>query len=253
MRSRNEPTAPHYRKRKRRHPLLQRRVRRRTACFAAIRTVCTAHPRGILKVGNTRVYVKPILLGGNRYFFFMHFDNLCACYGVDAAPHVAENLFDVTAFAKTSAFPHKLTALTKLFESCYADALHCTGARFHIFAPPSEVTISVPPNAYALCLASLIRLASVGRREVFVSFLRTGNDVRVFVDAVGGKPCPPKEAAMLRILLAEVCAAAGFRLEDTPFGLSLSLCPFDISLLGFKAYAEARYRPNFRTYAEFFR
>lgn len=228
-------------------------MRRRIARFAAVRAACATQPRGILTVGDTRVYVKPILLGGRRYFFFMRFDTLCACYGVDAAPRAAESLFDVAAFAKASAGLHKLTALTHLFESCYADALHCAGAHFRIRTPPREIAVSVPPNAYALCLALLIRLASGGRREVLVSFLGTGNNVRIFADTVGGKPRPPKEAALLRILLAEICAAAGFRLEDTPLGPSISLCPPDIALLGFKTYAEARYRPSFRIYAAFFR
>ena len=33
-------------------------VRRRDACFAAIRTACAAQPRGILKIGDTRAYAK---------------------------------------------------------------------------------------------------------------------------------------------------------------------------------------------------
>ena len=61
-------------------------VRRRDACFAAIRTACAAQPRGILKIGDTRAYAKPVALGGRTYYFFMDFDRLCACYGVEAAP-----------------------------------------------------------------------------------------------------------------------------------------------------------------------
>lgn len=98
-------------------------VRRRDARITAIRTACAAQPRGILQIGETRVYVKPVTLGGKTYYFFMDFERLCACYGVDAAPRAAEGLFDVSAFSKANAVPRSLGALTQLFESAYAAIL----------------------------------------------------------------------------------------------------------------------------------
>ena len=53
-------------------------VRRRDARFTAIRTACAAHPRGILQIGETRAYVKPVTLGGKTYYFFMDFERMCA-------------------------------------------------------------------------------------------------------------------------------------------------------------------------------
>lgn len=105
-------------------------VRRRDACFAAIRTACAAQPRGILKIGDTRAYAKPVALGGRTYYFFMDFDRLCACYGVEAAPRAAEGLFDVSTFSKAYAAPRTLGALTRLFADCYADALEDAGSGF---------------------------------------------------------------------------------------------------------------------------
>ena len=137
-------------------------VRRRDACFAAIRTACAAQPRGILKIGDTRAYAKPVALGGRTYYFFMDFDRLCACYGVEAAPRAAEGLFDVSTFSKAYAAPRTLGALTRLFADCYADALEDAGVRFYTRDLPRDVVVNVPPNAYALCLALLIRLAAVG-------------------------------------------------------------------------------------------
>ena len=210
-------------------------VRRRDACFAAIRTACAAQPRGILKIGDTRAYAKPVTLGGRTYYFFMDFDRLCACYGVEAAPRAAEGLFDVSTFSKAYAAPRTLGALTRLFADCYADALEDAGVRFYTRDLPRDVVVNVPPNAYALCLALLIRLAAVGGNAVTVSFVYTGGNVHIFADAKGGKPCPAGEAAFLRVLLAEVSAAAGFAMEETPQGITLSLCPLDGALLGCKA------------------
>lgn len=209
-------------------------VRRRDACFAAIRTACAAQPRGILKIGDTRAYAKPVALGGRTYYFFMDFDRLCACYGVEAAPRT-------------------LGALTRLFADCYADALEDAGVRFYTRDLPRDVVVNVPPNAYALCLALLIRLAAVGGNAVTVSFVYTGGNVHIFADAKGGKPCPAGEAAFLRVLLAEVSAAAGFAMEETPQGITLSLCPLDVALLGFKADIDTHYRPGIRLFVEFFR
>ncbi len=228
-------------------------VRRRDARFAAIRTACAAHPRGILRIDDANVYVKPVTLGGRVYYFFMDFDRLCACYGVDAAPRAAEGLFDVTSFSKANAVPRSLCALTLLFESCFAEVLGAAGAHFRVELLPRDVTVCVPPNAYALCLALLIRLSAAEGREVAVSFIPSCGNVQVFADAVGGSPCPAGEAALLRVLLAEVSAAAGFAVEETPRGMALSLSPLDVSLLGFKADADARRRPNFRAFVEFFR
>ena len=227
-------------------------VRRRDACFAAIRTACAAQPRGILKIGDTRAYAKPVALGGRTYYFFMDFDRLCACYGVEAAPRAAEGLFDVSTFSKAYAAPRTLGALTRLFADCYADALEDAGVRFYTRDLPRDVVVNVPPNAYALCLALLIRLAAVGGNAVTVSFVYTGGNVHIFADAKGGKPCPAGEAAFLRVL-AEVSAAAGFAMEEAPQGITLSLCPLDVALLGFKADIDTHYRPSIRLFVEFFR
>lgn len=118
---------------------------------------------------------------------------------------------------------------------------------------PGNVVVNAPPNAYALCLALLIRLAAVGGNAVTVSFVYTGGNVHIFADAKGGKPCPAGEAAFLRVLLAEVSAAAGFAMEETPQGITLSLCPLDVALLGFKADIDTHYRPSIRLFVEFFR
>lgn len=158
-------------------------VRRRDACFAAIRTACAAQPRGILKIGGTRAYAKPVALGGRTYYFFMDFDRLCACYGVEAAPRAAEGLFDVSTFSKAHAAPRTLGALTRLFADCYAEVLEDAGVRFCTRELPGNVVVNAPPNAYALCLALLIRLAAVGGNAVTVSFVYTGGNVHIFADA----------------------------------------------------------------------
>lgn len=231
-------------------------VRRRDARITAIRTACAAQPRGILQIGETRVYVKPVTLGGKTYYFFMDFERLCACYGVDAAPRAAEGLFDVSAFSKANAVPRSLGALTQLFESAYATILgdgDDGAVHFRIELLPRDVVVSVPPNAYALCLALLIRLSACGGRDVTVSFVPSPGNVHVFADAAGGEPCPLEEAACLRVLLAEVSAAAGFAVEETQSGMALSLCPVDMALFGLKTAADERYRKNFRIFVEFFR
>ena len=165
----------------------------------------------------------------------------------------AEGLFDVSTFSKAYAAPRTLGALTRLFADCYADALEDAGVRFYTRDLPRAVVVNVPPNAYALCLALLIRLAAVGGNAVTVSFVYTGGNVHIFADAKGGKPCPAGEAAFLRVLLAEVSAAAGFAMEETPQGITLSLCPLDVALLGFKADIDTHYRPGIRLFVEFFR
>ncbi len=228
-------------------------VRRRDARFTAIRTACAAHPRGILQIGETRAYVKPVMLDGRTYYFFMDFERLCACYGVDAAPRAAEGLFDVAAFSKANAVPRSLGALTQLFESAYAAVFADDTVHFRIELLPRDVVVCVPPNAYALCLALLIRLSACGGRDVTVSFVPSPGNVRVFADATGGEPCPAGEAALLRVLLAEVSAAAGFKAEETQSGMALSLCPVDVALFGLKTAADERYRKNFRAFVEFFR
>lgn len=228
-------------------------VRRRDARFTAIRTACASHPRGILKIGDTRAYAKPVVLGGRTYYFFMDFDRLCACCGVEAAPRAAEGLFDVSTFSKANAAPRTLGVLTRLFEDCYTEVLQGAGVQFYTRNLPRDVVVNVPPNAYALCLALLIRLAAVGGNAITVSFVPTDGNVHIFADATGGEPCPAGEAALMRVLLAEVSAAAGFAAEETPQGMALSLCPLDVALLGFKTDTDARYCPGIRAFVEFFR
>ncbi len=222
------------------------------AIAAALRAVCAQSARGLVTVGKTRVYVKPVTLGGRTYLFFMDFDRFCECYGVSAAARAAEGLFDVAAFSKTGAARRSLRALTRMFADCYTDALAEDGATFEVCGLKRDVTVSLPPNAYALCLALMIRLAARGGRQVRLSFISSCSCVRVFADCAGGAPLPVKEETALRVLLAEVSAAAGFTVEETQRGCALALTPFDRGVIGLKADLDERYRKNFSVFAKMF-
>ena len=228
-------------------------VRLHDALDAALRAACMQSPRGLVTVGKARAYVKPVQLKGKTYLFFMDFDRLCECYGVSAAERAAEGMFDVSAFSVTGAVRRSLRALTRMFVDCYKETLAADGATFEVQGLERDVTVCLPPNAYALCLALMIRLAARGGRQVRLSFISSAGCVRVFADCVGGEPLPAKEETALRVLLAEVSAAAGFAAEATPRGSMLVLTPFDDGQLGLKADLDDRYRKNFRAFAEMFR
>ena len=129
-------------------------VRRHDALDAALRTACMQSPHGLVTVGKTRAYVKSVQLRGKTYLFFLDFDRFCQYYGVDSAERAAESLFDVSAFSSLNAVKRSLRALTGMFADCYKEALAADGATFEVHGPKRDVTVCLPPNAYALCLAS---------------------------------------------------------------------------------------------------
>lgn len=228
-------------------------VRMNDALVAALNAVCMQSPRGLVAVGKARAYVKPVQLDGKTYLFFMDFDRLCKYYGVSAAERAADGLFDISAFSSAGAAKRSLHVMTQMFADCYKETLAADGATFEVQGPGREVTVCLPPNAYALCLALMIRLTARGGRYVRLSFVYSSGCVRVFADCIGGKPLPAKEETALRVLLAEVSAAAGFAVQTTPRGIELVLTPFDEAQIGLKADLDEHYRKNFSAFAEMFR
>lgn len=226
------------------------RVHLHAAFDAAIRTACSQSSRGLVNLDAERAYIKPVQLKGKTYLFFMDFDRLCAYYGVSAAERAAEGLFDVSAFSSAGAVKRSLRTLTKMFADCYMEVLAADGATIEVRGLEHDVTVCLAPNAYALCLALMIRLAARGGGNVRLSFISSGGSVRVFADCVGGEPLPTREEVLLRVLLSEVSAAAGFAIEATPRGSMLVLTPLDYGCLGLKADLDDRYRKNFCAMAE---
>lgn len=219
----------------------------------ALAAAATERKRGLVRLAGANLYIKEVPLAGKHYLFFMDFDALCACYGVAAAERAAAGLFDPAPYSAAAAETLPLKTLALSFAKAYADRLREAGIRLELRGLSSDVCVTVPPNAFALCLTLAVRLCAAAGEHVRLSFIKSLGRVTVFADAVDGAPRRAAEEPVLRVLLYEVAAAAGFSVEETPCGgFAIDLSPFDIALAGFKADHLRALSRNFCMYALFF-
>ena len=223
------------------------------AADAAIRSAAMARMRGLVRLADENVYIKEVSLQGKTYLFFMDFDRLCSCYGTAAAERAAAGLFNPAPYSSAASETLPLKALALLFAENYADQLRKTGIRLELRGLASDACVTVPPNAFALCLTLAVRLCAAEGDHVSLSFIKSLGRVTVFAEADGGKKKRAAEEPVLRVLLYETAAAAGFSVTETPLGgFAIELAPFDISLAGFKAEHLQFYARSFGVYALFF-
>lgn len=225
------------------------------AVCAALAAAAKAQKRGLISVGNRRTYVKEVPLQGRRHLFFLDFDRLCTRFGT-AADRAAEGLFDVSTIAAQPRRTVSLRVLCRLFAEGYGEILRDAGVHPSLRVPVGDLNVSVPPNAFTLCLALLLRLGAGADGGVQVRFVRECGRVTVFADGEGKSPLSAGEREVLTMLLYEVSGAVGFAAEMRQSGcgcsLSLALDPLDISLLGFKTDVLARYKNTMLYYISLF-
>lgn len=223
---------------------------------AALAAAAKENKRGLISIGSRHAYVKEVSLQGKRHLFFLDFDELCTRFGT-AADRAARGLFDISAFAAQPRKTLSLQVLCRLFADHYTDALEGEGVLPHLHVPAADMAVHVPPNAFALCLALLSRLAAGEDGNVQVHFVRECGRVTVFADGTGTSPLSAGEREVLTMLLYEVSAAAGFspaeQTKNAVCTLSLDLNPLDVSLLGFKTEQLARYKNTMLYYISLFR
>lgn len=222
---------------------------------AALAAAAREEKRGLISIGSRRTYVKEVPLHGKRHLFFLDFDRLCTRFGT-AADRAAEGLFDVSAFAAQTRKTVSLQVLCRLFADGYAEALQGEGVYPRLHLPAADLSVHVPPTAFVLCLALLVRLAAGSDGSAQVHFVRECGRVTVFADGEGISPLSAGEREVLTLLLYEVSAAAGFAPEMQEKGdrctLSLELNPFDIALLGFKTEQFSRCKNTMLYYISLF-
>ena len=227
----------------------------RQATQAAIATVAKENKRGLVSVGKRRAYVKEVSLQGRRHLFFLDFDRLCTRFGA-AASRAAGGLFDVESFKGQTPREIPLKVLCRLFAEYYAEAMPNEKAYPVMHVPNKDCSVRVPLSAFTLCMTLLVRLAASKNGEVHVHFVCECGRVTVFADGDGSSLLSAGEREVLTMLLYEAGSAVGFAVESrdgkTMRTLSLSLSPFDISLLGLKTEQYAKYRNTMLYYISIF-
>lgn len=222
---------------------------------ATLVLLCDDGQTGIVKSGTHCMYVRKIALNGHLYRFYMDFDRLTSCYGVSAAAHAADGLFDVTQLAAAPKAKISLKTLAHWFAESYGNDLRAGGIKLELRHLAHAETVCIPPNAALLCIALTVRLCACRGDTVRLSAVRDSGRVTIFADAEIGKG--KKDAPeVLRTLLYEVAGAAGFAVEHAEKNgycvWSICLAPPDIGAYGFKVPLPAGYKKNCMMYAEMF-
>lgn len=222
---------------------------------ATLTTLADAGQTGIVKSGTHCMYVREITLNGTLYRFYMDFDRLTSCYGVSAAAHAADGLFDVAQLAAAPKTEVSLQTLAHWFAESYGNDLRAGGIKLEIRHLAQKQVIRVRPNAAMLCIALIVRLCACRGETVRLSAVRDNGCVTIFADTEIGNS--KKDAPeVLRMLLYEVAGAAGFAVEHTEKNGScawwLCLAPPDIGAYGLKVPLPIGYKKNCIMYTEMF-
>ncbi len=206
--------------------------------------------RGLVSAFGRRVLIRELILGGRRYLLFLDFDRMHACFGEGAAR--AAQMFDPAALPLQAKRQCSLGGLIRFFLESAGGALEQEGVVVKMRTPHADAVVQVAPNAFALALTLLLRLAATGGSDLLVSFVTDCGRVSVFADSIGGKKLSVPDRGLLSLWLREVAGAAGFVFEESKNTVSLTLTPLDISLLGFKAPSLDRFRRGFAYLVELF-
>lgn len=189
-------------------------------------------------------FCKEITVDGRVYRLYIDRAGMQTMFGVRGSVQ-ADRLFSVEDIVGEAKCALTLALLPQMLAHTYGKALHECGVHLDVRALKAQKTVLVPPNALLLALALMIRLCALGGKSVRLSAVPTAQGATVFADApIEGKrhassPLP----TVLTALLYEVSAAAGFvaeyREKEQTATWSLTLCPIDIGLLGFKTASPA--------------
>lgn len=209
---------------------------------------------GIVYYEGAAIYTKQILLGGKRYRVFIDCDS-AFCVG-ETIDRLKDGLFEVSAYKSSRRVNMSLGALLNMFVSTYLEELSESGARISVRRIASDVNVHVSPNVFAFCLSLMVRLCANAANVVNLSFANECGRVVIFVDTVGGEPLENEPHELLRVLLHEVSAAVGFKVDEMKRGdvyrIALSLTPLDVSLLGLKTELVSKYKKAFESYIAMF-
>ncbi len=207
--------------------------------------------RGLVNAFGRRVLIRELMLGGRRYLLFLDFDCMRQ-YFSEGAGRAALQMFDCAQISKQARRECSLGALLRFFKETVGDPLKEEGISMRIQPPRTDAVIETAPNAFALALTLLLRLAATNGSSLLVSFVIDCGRVSVFVDSMGGKPLSVPDRGLLSLWLSEVAGAAGFVFEERGGTVCLTLTPLDISMLGFKSPVLDRFRRGFAYLVEIF-
>ncbi len=209
---------------------------------------------GIVYLDGKAFYTKETTAGGKRLRFFMDSDKLCNCFGI-SENRLGDGLFDIPSTFKNRV-PVSLKSLVRLFAMTYSEKLFDEGVRVSAHNIAADITVNVSPNAFALCLAIMVKLCANEASSVKLSFTNECGRISIYADSTGGKPLKSEAKETLSALLYEVAYASGFAIEESVRNqnrsISLSLEPLDISLLGLKTASVEIYKKSMELYIEMF-
>lgn len=210
--------------------------------------------RGIVYFNGKSLYTKEIILGGERLRFFTDTQNVCEVFGIKESVLACE-MFEIPKTFKNR-IPISLKTFVRLFCDTYSEGLFSEGIHMSVQKIAVDQTVNVSPNALALCLALMVRLAAGSGRAVTLSLANEYGRVSIYIDCDSGTPVKNKANRVLETLLYEVSTAAGFKVEESLKNakrtFSISLEPLDISLLGFKAPSHDKLKKIVKLYIEMF-
>ena len=213
-----------------------------------------SNKNGLVYYKGKSVYTKEIILGGKRLRFFMDSQNLCKYLGIEANVLDGE-MFDIPKAFKNRV-PVSLQSLVHIFTDAYSKELFNEGVRMSVRHLAAAQTVNVSPNAFAICLAIMVRLCANEASEVTLTFANECGRVSIYADSVGGVALDKAAKEVLQTMLYEISAAAGFTASENVHAVkrtfSLELEPLDIATLGFKAPSLDKYEQLVKLYIEMF-
>lgn len=189
---------------------------------------------GIATLGSKNVLVRELLLCGKKSILYFDFDRYADIVGDDGEN--VKYLIDAAFSKDTKKCEISLPTVARLFAQIYAPPLRDSGVNLLMRGMAIEANVIAAPIHVLLCLTLMVRIFAVKGSTVKVSAIRTGDNIVLFADSDGRMAA---DAQLLRMMLLESAAAAGFGIDfverDGHACISLSLTPVDIALYGFKA------------------
>lgn len=195
---------------------------------------------------------KDITVDGRMYHFYIASEEMQIPHGMQYST-MLDHLFSVKQAADEEPRCIDLADLPRLFFHTYEKALRGDGIQLELRKLSVPAVVNVRPNSLLLLLALMVRLCAMRGKHVCLSATVTAEGAAVFADAKIGKGRKTAIPTVLTALLYELAAAAGFQAEyrekNGTATWSLTLCPPDIGLYGFKTAPLAGYQINCELYA----
>ncbi|MBQ4150241.1 MAG: hypothetical protein IJC81_00365 [Clostridia bacterium] len=218
-------------------------------------TAAKCYKDPVVYMDSNPIVVRSVLLAGKKYYFFVEKQKLVNCFGIDES-RIGDKFFDSFDGKWGNRVFVSLKMLVNTFSRAYSEDLFDAGVRVSQRLLAKDVFVNVSPTAFVLCLALMTRLCAESGCEVRLSCVNDDGRAVVYADCVRGTPIKTPEREVLRVLLYEVAASAGFKIEGRlaagKWSYKIETSPVDIGLYGFKADSLERFENVFKAYISMF-